>query len=128
MKLFKPSDDWYMMVNTSGAGMHHLHIRKRIHTNLEKYPHPNRLKRYMDVLVYFASFAGLLLTIPQILLIWMDHKTSGVSIISWSAYTLIALIWVGYGTLHKERALIIINSASFLMNLAIVIGIVLYGV
>ncbi|MFA5796619.1 MAG: PQ-loop domain-containing transporter [Candidatus Woesearchaeota archaeon] len=116
------------MVNTSGSGMHHLQVRKRIHKNLEEYPHPNPLKRFVDILVYIASFAGIILTLPQILLIWVNHQTAGVSIISWTTYTINGLIWVGYGILHKEKPLIVINSAAFLMNLAVVIGVILYGV
>lgn len=116
-----------MRIMVNSENLHHVHLRKRIHKNLEEYPHPNTIKRFVDILIYIAAFAGIIFTIPQITLIWINHQTAGVSPISWTAYTLIAMIWIGYGVLHRERNLIIINCANFIVNLAVIIGLIIYG-
>lgn len=114
------------MVNTSSSGMHHLHTRKRIYKNLEEYPHPDKWKNIMDKVVYFASFLGIVMTIPQILVVWVQHLTEGISIISWIGYTIIAIVWTIYGFLHKEKPLIIINGMWIILDLLIVLGVLLF--
>ncbi|MBT4576733.1 hypothetical protein HOM13_01440 [Candidatus Woesearchaeota archaeon] len=66
----------------------HQHIRKRVHTKFEKYPHPNKLKNNLDKLVYAAGFFGLVMTIPQILKIWVEKNVAGISVVSWISYFL----------------------------------------
>ncbi len=114
------------MVNTSNIGAHHQHVRKRIYNNLEEYPHPDKLKHFVDILVFVASIGGFILTIPQILLVWVNHQTAGVSIISWSAYSVIAVIWILYGSIHKEKTIIILSIVSCFINLLVVIGVLLF--
>jgi len=37
----------------------------------EPYPHPNKWKRLMDKLIYFAGVLGPIMTIPQLSKIWV---------------------------------------------------------
>jgi len=59
---------------------HHQHVRKRIHQNLEKYPHPDPKKRFFDKLVYVAGIATPILTLPQLFEVWINKNAVGVSI------------------------------------------------
>ena len=43
------------------------------------------------------SIFTLVMSIPQILAIWVQHQAAGVSVVSWSAYLLSALLWFWYG-------------------------------
>jgi uncharacterized protein with PQ loop repeat len=106
---------------------HHLHLRKRIHSNLEKYPHPNKFKKYLDKIIYLVGVLGPILTIPQLTEIWISKNASGVSLISWSWYVISALIWLSYGIVHKEKPIIVTNILWTIINIFIVIGIILYG-
>jgi uncharacterized protein with PQ loop repeat len=39
------------------------------------------------------SIFTLLMTVPQVLTIWVGHQAGGVSVVSWSAYLLSAVLW-----------------------------------
>ena len=60
---------------------HHLHKRKRVtQKGLEPYPSRDRWKNLMDKLIWIFGIVGPILTIPQILKIWVDKNASGVSL------------------------------------------------
>jgi len=107
--------------------IHHFHSRKRVHEKLEPYPHPNKWKNLMDRAIYLVSIAGPIMTIPQLMKIWVNHEAAGVSIISWSSYAVIASFWLAYGLMHKEKPIIISSSLWVAMDIMVVVGALLYG-
>lgn len=107
--------------------LHHQHTRKRVYQNLEPYPHGNDLVRIVDRLIYFAAFFSIIMTLPQVANIWLDHNASGVSPISWGAYTVTATLWLAYGALHKENQLMIVYGAFLVLNLLVLVGVLVYG-
>ena len=109
------------------AGLHHLHKRKRIHQKHEAYPHPNKWKRYLDRVILGVAIVGPLMTIPQILKIWVSQNASGVSLLTWSTYLLTSLIWLTYSIVHKDKPLFIAYVLWIIINLFVVIGVFLYG-
>ena len=108
-------------------GFHHAHIRKRIYQKHEPYPHPDAWKRFMDRAIYAVGIFGPLMTIPQIYKIWVHKTATGVSLISWSAYVVVALFWLIYGIMHKERPIIMTYICWLIFDLMIVAGVLLYG-
>ena len=80
---------------------HHQHLRKRILKNKEQ-ELDNKIK-FLDLLVYIAGLFLGLMTIPQILKIWVEKNASGVSLITWVAFLIVGLIMVAYGIAHKEK-------------------------
>lgn len=46
-------------------------------------------------------------TIPQIIEVWKNGNTGGVSLITWSFYTLTSVVWLIYGISQKDKPLII---------------------
>ena len=114
------------MVSDS-QGLHHLHVRERVHENLELYPHPNKWKNFMDRLIFFVGAVGPLMTIPQVMKIWVDKNAAGVSLISWTTYLVTEIIWIIYGIMHKEKPIIITYTMWVLLDIMIVVGIILYG-
>ena len=44
---------------------HHFHVRKRVHKNLEKYPHPDKWKNFLDRFIIFIAMFGPIMTLPQ---------------------------------------------------------------
>jgi len=111
----------------TGLGMHHFHLRKRIHQKHEKYPHPDKFKNFVDKAVYFVGAFGIIMTLPQLMKIWVDKNASGVSAVSWSAYLVAAIFWLLYGYLHREKQLIIIYSCWVFLDIVIITGTLLYG-
>jgi len=106
---------------------HHKHIRKRVHKNLEKYPHPNRLKNYLDKAIVCIGVLTPFFTLPQVCKIWLNKSASDVSMLTWFPYLIFSIMWLWYGIIHKEKPIIILNSGLVIVNLLIVIGIILFG-
>ena len=111
---------------SGSKGLHHFHIRKRIHQKFEQYPHPDKLKRLMDRLIYGAVFFSPLMTLPQIAEIWWYKNAADVSTISWVSYFIVALFWLGYGLLHRDKPIIITNIIWIIFDMVIVIGTIIY--
>ena len=49
------------------------------------------------------SIFTMLMTIPQVLTIWIGHRAAGVSILSWSAYLVSAILWFWFGEQKLDR-------------------------
>ena len=108
--------------------MQHFHQRKRkSQKKLENYPSRKRWVRFLDKMIYLVGIAGPVMTIPQLMKVWVDQNAVGLSIISWSAYLVIALIWMVYGMVHKEKPIVVAHGSWAVMHFFIVIGILLYG-
>ena len=78
----------------------------------------------MVVVVGLLSVVG---TLDQVILIWSKQDASGVSLVSWSLYSTYAVIFLAYGIVHREKVIIITYSAAAVADIAIVIGVLLYG-
>ncbi len=111
----------------STHGMHHLQKRKRVYKKLEPYPHPDKWKRFLDRIIYIAGLIGPLMTLDQIYRIWVQQNASGVSVLSWFTYFVIAFIWVAYGIAHKEKPIILIYSIWIVLDAFIVVGTLMFG-
>ncbi len=106
--------------------LHHLHVRKRVHTNLEQYPHPNKFKRFLDRIIYIVGILTQILTIPQAYSIYSTKNAEGVSLLSWGWYSISAVIWLLYGIMHKEKPIIFTYFFMLLIDIIIVCGILIY--
>ncbi|MGH7827079.1 MAG: hypothetical protein ACREQ7_18135 [Candidatus Binatia bacterium] len=49
------------------------------------------------------SIFTMLMTVPQVLTIWVGHQASGVSILSWSAYLVSAILWFWFGIQKHDK-------------------------
>ncbi len=112
---------------TNHDAMHHAHIRKRIHKNLEEYPHPNKHKRVLDRIIVWVSPIGPIMMLPQLYKIFTEQNTSGFSLVSWVTITLNAGLWLYYGIVHKEKPIIYLYIMWLIIDALIVVGIVLFG-
>ncbi len=79
----------------------------------------------VDDFGYIASAIGLIMTIPQVLTIWVDKKTDGVSAITWISYSILGIFWIYYGIVHKAKPIIFGNIVGLLLNIAVVVGLLL---
>lgn len=109
------------------SGRHHRNVRKRIHQKYEIYPHPDKFIHFIDILVIIAGFFAIAMTIPQILKIWIGKNAAGLSLISWSSYFLVSIVWLAYGIVHREKPIIIPYSVSLIFHIIIISGIIIYS-
>ncbi len=106
--------------------IHHFHIRKRVHQNLEKFPSDEPKKRFLDKIIYFVGVSGPIMTLPQVWEIWAKQDASGVSLVSWGWYLMTAFVWLAYAIEHKEKPLIMTYSLWIFIEFFLVLGIIIY--
>ena len=84
--------------------------------------HSKRFVTGVDValFVYIMSTLSLIFTTDQVRIIWIGHNVDGVSVLSWSFYTLSAVVWSFYGYIHKDKIIIITNALWGVLSLTIV--------
>jgi uncharacterized protein with PQ loop repeat len=106
---------------------HHILHEHEDHTS-EHYRkiHSKKWIRFVDKYIYVIALMSLSMTLPQIYDIWVTGNVSGISLISWLAYTLSSVVWLAYGLGHKEKVIIYSNICWIVLDLLIVVGIIVF--
>jgi uncharacterized protein with PQ loop repeat len=81
------------------------------------------LRRFLGGMSIFT----LVMTIPQVLTIWIEHQAAGVSILSWGAYLLSAVLWFWFGLKQGDKNIFLPCIGWMVLNGAVVVGAVVYG-
>ncbi len=110
----------------NGSGLHHIHKRKRFHQKLQEYPNPKKSIRLLDKIMLIIAIVGPLFAIPQIFQIFWYKDAAGVSVLSYSFFTIFNILWIFYGVVHKEKPLIVTYILWFISNFIVVIGAAIY--
>jgi len=114
-------------MSQSTIGLHHQEKRKRLYQRFEKYPHPDKVKKFVDGLIYVMGIIVPVFTIPQAMQIWLNKTAEGLSLITWTVYLINTVIWMIYGILHKEKPVILTFSLITVLNIIIVVGIIVFN-
>ncbi len=104
-------------------GPYHQFLRRR--GMVPKLKHKTAL-RLVDMLAYTASTLSLIFTLDQGRIIWATHSAGSVSLLSWFFYTISASVWLLYGYIHKDRVLMITNTAWVAFSLFVLVGVIVY--
>jgi uncharacterized protein with PQ loop repeat len=80
----------------------------------------------LEKLLRGLSVFTMLMTVPQVLAIWIEHNAGGVSLISWVSYLIGACLWFVYGLQKRDKTIYLACVGWVLLDLAVVIGIVVY--
>jgi len=67
------------------------------------------------------------MTIPQVWTIWVDHRWSGVSLWSWSAYLLSAVLWFWHGLRQRDKNIYLPCVGWALLDVAVIAGVIVQG-
>jgi len=81
------------------------------------------LRRLLGAMSIFT----LVMSIPQIVAIWVQHQAAGVSVVTWGAYLLSALLWFWYGLQERDRNIYLPCIGWIAVDIAVVAGAVVYG-
>jgi len=73
------------------------------------------------------SIFTMIMTVPQVLAIWVGHQAAGVSILSWSAYLVSALLWLSFGIRQQDRNIYLPCLGWIALDGAVIAGAVVYG-
>jgi len=74
-----------------------------------------------------ASIFSLVMTIPQVLTIWVGRRATGVSLLSWTAYLVTALLWLWYGIQERDRNIYLPCIGWIALDSAVILGTIIYG-
>lgn len=84
---------------------------------------PSRLERILR----FLSFATMVMTVPQILTIWIEGNVGGISLISWISYLFTACLWFVYGMQKQDKTIYLACVGWILLDGAVVIGVIVHS-
>jgi uncharacterized protein with PQ loop repeat len=73
------------------------------------------------------SVFTMLMTLPQVLTIWVGHQAAGVSVVSWSAYLLSAILWFWYGVQKRDKNIYLPCVGWVGLDAAVIVGAVIYA-
>ena len=79
----------------------------------------------MDRLTYAVGLLLPVMTLPQAYDVWASHDVGGVSVLTWSLYAGVSLIFVMFGFRHKERLLVVTYLPMFVVELVIIMGLLI---
>lgn len=73
------------------------------------------------------SIFTMLMTVPQVWTIWVGHQAAGVSIVSWSAYLVSAVLWFWYGLQKGDKNIYLPCVGWVGLDLAVIVGAMVYS-
>jgi uncharacterized protein with PQ loop repeat len=100
--------------------MFHIHLAKK---NLSE---PVEYYRDIDKLIYVVGIVEPLMTIPQILQIYIGKNVAGVSLFSWTSFLCFGIVWLIYGLIHKSKPIIFTYTIWIIVEAIICFGVILY--
>lgn len=72
------------------------------------------------------SVFTMLMTIPQVLTIWIGRRAAGVSVPSWGAYLVSAVVWLWYGLQKHDKNIYLPCIGWILLDGAVILGAFFY--
>lgn len=83
--------------------------------------------RVIDVAIYPIGGLSLVLTIPQVYEVWVVKNVEGISLITWSMWTVSSLFWLMYGVVHKARAVAIMQIGWISLYILVIVGVLVHS-
>lgn len=114
------------MVNHN-LGLRHFSMRKRALQGIKGHLRRDKLIVFFDKVIYAVAVIAPILNLPQLFEVWFNRNAAGVSFISWFGFSIVSVIWLIYGILHKEKPIIFMNIALAVVQGLVALGVVLYG-
>jgi uncharacterized protein with PQ loop repeat len=91
------------------------------------YPHPNKWINLLDKFLLIIAGIAPFSVLPQIIKIVSEKSAEGVSLITWVFFALIAVPWIVYGVVHKEKPIIVGYLLWFAMDLTVIIAVLVFS-
>ena len=73
------------------------------------------------------SIITMLMTVPQVLTVWVGRNAGGVSLVSWVSYLISACLWFVYGIRKNDKTIYLACIGWILLDAAIVVGVIFRG-
>jgi uncharacterized protein with PQ loop repeat len=82
-----------------------------------------RLRRVLGGMSVFT----MLMTVPQVLAIWIGHQAGGVSLLTWSTYLVSAILWLWFGIRKRDKNIYLPCIGWIILDAAVIAGVVIYA-
>lgn len=69
----------------------------------------------------------MVMTVPQVLTIWVRHQAAGISMLSWGAYFVSAGVWLWYGLEKRDKNIYLPCLGWLMLDAAVIVGALVYG-
>ena len=86
---------------------------------------PSQPSSGLERVLRIVSLFTMVMTVPQVLTIWVGHNASGVSILSWGTYLFSALLWLVYGIRKRDKTISLACIGWILLDAAVVLGVMI---
>ena len=86
---------------------------------------PSQSEGVLTKIIAGFSVVTMLATIPQVVSAWTAPAVSGVSLISWVAYTIGAGLWFVHGIQKRDPSIYVACIGWIILDAAVVIGVLL---
>jgi len=80
----------------------------------------------MNRLLRSLSIFTMVMTVPQVLTIWLNHRAAGISMLSWGAYLGSAVVWFWYGLQKRDKNIYWPCIGWMLLDVAVIVGALMY--
>ena len=74
-----------------------------------------------------VSVATMVMTVPQVLSIWVGRDAGAVSLVAWASYLFSACLWFVYGLRKKDKTIYLACMGWIILDAAVVIGVIVYS-
>ncbi len=81
----------------------------------------------LEKLLRALSVFTMVMTVPQVLTIWVEGNAGGVSLLSWVSYLITACLWFVYGLQKRDKTIYIACVGWVLLDAAIVVGVIVHS-
>jgi uncharacterized protein with PQ loop repeat len=81
----------------------------------------------LETVLRAVSVATMLMTVPQVLKIWVGHDAGAVSLVAWVSYLVAACLWFVYGLRKKDKTIYLPCVGWILLDTAVVVGVIVYS-
>ena len=85
-------------------------------------PAPSGLERFLR----FLSVVTMLMTVPQVVAVWVGRDAGGVSLLSWAAYLFSACLWFVYGIQKRDKTIYLACIGWIALDAAIIVGVIVH--
>ena len=89
--------------------------------------HSSQSDTYLRRVLGGMSVFTIPMTVPHVWIIWAHHQAAGVSVASWSAYLLSALLWFWYGVQRRDKNIYLPCIGWIGLDAGVIAGIMQYG-
>ncbi|OGK38066.1 hypothetical protein A3F03_02505 [Candidatus Roizmanbacteria bacterium RIFCSPHIGHO2_12_FULL_41_11] len=106
--------------------MTHLPNRVYLHRKKINKRFPKNPRHFVDRLVLIMSVVTPLMTVPQVLQVWVDRQVAGLSLATWGTYAFSSLLWLIYGVKHKDKPIVLVNGLMLVCNFLVTVGVIFW--